>query len=148
MAEDTMQSFKVMIMVMLFYSFVITILAYVTPSDARNYITSFSDLNSKLDLQSVGEKVEDSLQQQSKIPLIELGALVFYSGNIFVDLMLNFAFAFPEMLGLIVNGIMLLFNIDSYLFAVVQIFASVLMLVFYFLSLMTFLTRVRSSGVV
>jgi len=137
--------FKGLLWVMLFYSFVITMLAYSIPEDAKKYITGFSDLNSDIDFETIGSEVEESLQRQTNIPVIEMGALVFYSGNIFLDLILNFLFAFPEILGLLVNGIMLLFSVDTYLFAVVESFSIAAVTIFYMIGLIQMILGLRSG---
>lgn len=136
------------IMVMLFYSFAITTLTYALPADSLSYVNSFSDIRSDLTLDSVATDIEDGLTQQQSIPVIELGALVFYSGNILIDLLLNFIFAFPEMVGLLVNGITTIFNLDTMIFATVQIFATVLMMALYIIALIQLLTNVRSGQLI
>lgn len=141
--------FKIMIVVQLFYAFAITGLVYATPADAKQYVTSFSEVATTINLENVSSQVQTSLERQRSIPVIELGALVFYSGNIILDLFLNFFTAIPQMLGLLINGLQVLFSIDGYLFAMVEIFSSVIITVLYFLALIQLLLRVRSgSGVV
>jgi hypothetical protein len=145
---NVMEYFKVVIIIMLFYSFSITILTYSLPNDALVYVTGFSDLSSSFDLETIGGDVQSSLESQTDIPVIELGALVFYSSNIILDLLLNFAFAIPQMFGLLINGLSLMLNIDSYLFVVVQLFASVTMVVLYFIGLIQLMTGIRSGRIV
>jgi len=145
---ELMDSFKVIIIVMLFYSFAITTLAYVIPDGAKDYVKIYSDVAETISLNGTAAKVQDSITRQTNLPIIELGAMVFYSGNIVIDLMLNFAFAIPQMLGMFINGIFTLINLDSYLFAIVQLFASVAVLVWYFISLIQLLTGIRSGRIV
>lgn len=139
--------FKVVILIMLFYSFGITIFAYTIPTEALPYVSSFSDITDEISLQSVSEEVQDSVQKQTNIPVIEIGALVFYSGNILIDLILNFAYAIPQMIGLLINGILLLLNIDSYIFAVVELFAAVVVSVLYFIGIIQLLMGIRSGRI-
>ncbi len=141
-----MDYFKSILLIMLFYSFCITMLTYSIPDEAKTYVTVFSDVANELDFDTVTGQVQDSLQRQTQIPVIELGALVFYTGNIIIDLLLNFAFALPQMVGLLVNGLMILFNIDSQLFAIVQLFASALLMILYFIGIMELLSKIRSPG--
>lgn len=145
---ELMDMFKIILMVQLFFSFAITGLAYAIPDDALSYVTSFSDPAEQITLEGVTQDVQDSLEQQTDIPVIELGALVFYSGNILIDLILNFVFAIPQMLGLVVHGVMLLLNVDTYLFALVQLFASAVVTVLYVIGIMQLLTSIRSGRVV
>lgn len=143
---SVMTVFKVMIIVQLFYAASITTLAYAIPDESKDYVTSFSDLAEDIDLEGTSGRVTDSLEQQTNIPLIELGALVFFSGNILIDLILNFIFALPQMVGLLVNGFMTLFNVDSFIFTIVQLFASVVIMVLYFISIIQLLMNARSGS--
>lgn len=146
--QGILSMFKAMLIIQLFYAFCITILVYAMPAGALNYVTGFSDLADDISLQGVSSDVQDGLTRQTNIPVVDIGALVFYSGNILIDLLLNFAYALPQMLGMLVNGIMLLFNFDTYLFAVVQLFASVVVTVMYFIGLIQLLTGIRSGRIV
>lgn len=139
--------FKIIIVIQLFYAFSITAISYSMPEDSLNYVTSFSDITNSISLESVSSDVQGSLERQTDIPVIELGALIFYSGNMLIDLLLNFAFAIPQMLGMLVNGIMILFNVDGYLFGLVELFSSVLFGVLYIVALIQLLVGVRSGRV-
>lgn len=145
---NIMDLFKVMLVVQLFYAFAITSLAYGMPEETRQYVTGFSDVSSTIDLESISGQVEESLESQLNIPVIELGALIFYSGNILIDLLLNFLFAIPQMIGMLINGLMLLINVDSYLFAVVELFASGVVVIMYFIGIIQLLTGIRSGRLV
>lgn len=145
---EIMKLFTAIIIVQLFYSFSITILAYSMPVDSLNYIDSFSDVADNINLDDTATQVQDSIESQTNIPVIELGALVFYSGNILIDLLLNFAFAIPEMIGLVINGIGMILNLDSFIFMTVEIFAGVVVTILYFLGLIQLLTGIRSGRLV
>lgn len=138
--------FKVILIVSLFYSGAITGLSYALPSNIRNYVVAFSEVGQPITLNSVTGQVRETLERQNDIPLIELGALVFFSGNIILDFLLNFSFALPQMLGLIINGIMQLINVDSFIGSIIQAFASAVVLSLYFIGLIQLLTNVRSRG--
>lgn len=138
--------FKTVIVVMLFYSFCITIVSYATPADALSYVTSFSDVSDQVNMKDVSDQVQESLESQINIPVIELGALVFYSGNIIIDLFMNFLFAIPEMIGLLISAVLLIFNVDSYVWATIQIFTSAVMVVLYVIGLIQILTGIRAGS--
>ena len=140
--------FKLMMIVQLFYAFAITGISYALPDNSKNYVTSFSDITETLNLEGMSSDIQDSVETQTNIPVIELGALVFYSGNILIDLLLNFAFAIPQMIGMLINGILFLINVDSFIFALVQLFASVVIMVIYFLGLIQLITGIRSGRLV
>jgi hypothetical protein len=141
-----MTLFKYIIIVQLFFSFGITILSYAMPADSLNHVTAFSDVTSDISIKTISGQVQDSVEDSLDIPVIELGALVFYSGNIIIDLLLNFFFAIPEMIGLLVNGFMLLFNVDSYIFAVLEIFFGALVTILYFIGVLQLLMNIRGRG--
>lgn len=138
--------FRVILVMMLFYSFAITILVYALPAEAQIQVLPYSNLGTNIDMEGISQDLEEGLTRQTNIPVIEAGALVFYSGNILIDLLLNFAYALPQMLALLVHGITYLFNLDAYIFVTVQIFASVLMTALYFLALIQLLTGQRSGS--
>lgn len=140
-----MQTFKIMLLVQLFFSVSITIMTYSMPADSLNFVTSFSDVANRIDLESVSADVQESLNSQTQIPIIEFGALVFYSGNILIDLLLNFVFAIPEMIGLLITGLTRIFSLPSALTAIVQLFASTVVLTLYIIGLMELIASIRSG---
>jgi len=141
-----MDLFKVVVLVQLFYAFSITIVAHSLPAETLAQATRFQDISEEINLQNVGNDVQETIEKQANLPLIEIGAIIFYSGNIIIDLLLNFAFAIPQMIGLLVYGITSLFSIDTYIVAYVELFFSVVMMVLYFLGIIELLTAIRSRG--
>lgn len=141
---NSMNMLKAVILIQLFFSAGVTILTYTTPAGALNHVSIFTG-DGTLDLESVGEEVQQSLQKQTDIPVVELGALIFYSGNILLDFLLNFAFAIPEMIGMLINGVGMLIHLDSYIMVTVEIFAAVVVVVMYFIALISFIMGLRSG---
>lgn len=148
MENSTISLFKTIILVQLFYAFAITILSHGMPADALHYVDPFSSITDDISLKGVSSDIQGSLEKQTNVPVIELGALVFYSGNLLIDMLLNFAFAIPQMLSMLVNGFMMLFSIDSQLFVVVQLFASAVVMSMYVIGIIQLLTGIRSGRIV
>lgn len=146
--SNIMGLFKVMIIVQLFYAFAITILLYATPINAQPYASQYQGITEQIDLETVGEEVEASLQRQTNIQMIEVGALVFYSGNILIDLILNFLFAIPQMIGMMLNGISQLLAIDNVMWVTVELFAMVAVTAWYLIGVIQLLVGVRSGRIV
>lgn len=142
--------FKVLIIVMLFYSVSITLLTYSLEDlpTAQAHLLPYSELSEEVDLEGVSTDIQESFTQQTNIPVIEVGALVYYSGNILVDLLVNFAYALPQMLGLLVHAITWLFNLDNYIWVTVQSFAAILVTAMYVIGLIQLLTGIRSGRIV
>lgn len=144
--SEMLNMFKAILIIQMFFSVAITGIAYAIPDSAKHFLTSYSDLTQTVNLQNISGSVQTSLQRQTTIPIIELGALVFYSGNILIDLLLNFAYALPQMIGLLINSIMLLLNVDSYIFALVEIFCSVIISVLYLVGIIQLISNARSQA--
>lgn len=139
--------FTVLIVVMLFYSFSITLISYAIPDSAKVYITDFSNSNTT-NFEGISTELESGLTKQTNIPVIDIGALVFYSGNLLIDLLLNFAYALPQMAGYLIHGIELLLNLDTYIFVYVESFMAVLMTALYFIGLIQLLAGIRSGNII
>jgi hypothetical protein len=138
--------FKAVMAVQLFFAICITMYAYALPDDAKTYPDFYTpDVN----IEDISGTIQDSLETQTNIPAIDLGALVFYSGNILVDLLLNFVFAIPQMLTFLLNAFMLFFvGADSFIMNYIQLFFSAGMVIFYVISLIQLLTNVRTGRLV
>jgi hypothetical protein len=145
---QTMDMFKTVIMIMLFYSVSITLISYAMPAGSHDFVTSFNDVGLSIDLETVSGQVQDSLEDQTSIPVIELGALVFYSGNILIDLLLNFMFAIPQMIALLTNGALRLFGLDGQIVGIIQMFGSVAFTILYFIGIIQLLTGIRSGRII
>jgi len=145
---NVMDLFKWILIIQLFYAFCITSVSYAIPDDAKSYVTSFSDVTDEISLENVSNSVKNSLERQTNIPVIEIGALVFYSGNILIDLVLNFAFAVPQMLGLIIAAIVMIFNIDGQIILFVELFSGVTITALYLISIIQLIVGLRSGRLI
>jgi len=139
-----MSLFKVIILVQLFFSVGLTMYIYAMPTGADSEVGMLQG-STNIDLESTSEDIQDSLERQTNIPVIDIGALVFYSGNIILDMVLNFMFAIPEMLTLLIGGIMRLINLDSFLMTQIQLFITVIISAMYMLGAIQFIASIRSG---
>jgi len=142
---NMMNLFKTIIIVQLFYAFAITCLAYAMPANSLTYVDAFGDLAQEIDVEGVSGDIESSIDSQLNIPVVELGSLIFYSGNILLDLLLNFFFAIPEMIGLLLHGFTMLFNIDAVLYQAVEAFSAAIVTILYVIGLIEILISIRSG---
>ena len=143
-----MDLFITMLIVQLFFGTGLTILLYSLPADSIKYLASYESLYNRMDMENISEKIETTTQSTTNVPLAEVGALVslvFYSGNIILDLLLNFFFAIPIMLGLLTEGICLLFNLDGAFVNIIQVFVSVVVGTMYMVGLLQFIASMRSG---
>jgi len=135
------------IILQLFYSFGITLLSHaiigMDPTYSA-YLSPYSE--SATSIKNITNQIEGSLSSQMNIPVIDLGALVFYSGNIIVDLMMNFFFAVPSLFTLAINTILNIFPLDAYLATYFKLFLFSIFSILYFISVLAFLTNLRARG--
>lgn len=149
MAKNMFNELMLILIIQLFYSLGITLLTHSLIGLNPAYATNFNDFTSiSSDIKNISDEISGSLEQQMNIPLIDLAALVFYSGNIIVDLILNFLFAIPSMVTLLLNVIFSFFTIDAYIASYLKLFIYSVISVIYFINLLAFLTNVRSRGAV
>jgi len=141
-----MDYLKAILLTQLFYSLAITLLIYSLPADQLPQITSFSDLSNNININNVTTDIQDTLVKETHFSVVDLGALALFSGNILLDLFTNFVFALPQMITLLINGIIRLIGIDANITVIVQTFATALIVIMYIIGLLTLLTNIRSRG--
>lgn len=147
-ASALMTFFQAIVLVQLFYSFGVTTLTYALGVNGETFPElSLLDLDSgNNDLGDISGEIQSSLEVQTDIPVVELGSLVFYSGNIIIDLLLNFVFAIPEMITTAFMILAYFTNVDAYIWANIQLFLFTLVTVAYLISIIGLLTSMRSGG--
>lgn len=140
--------FTFLIILQLFYSFGITILTYaLMPFGLQTLTVTLQPFqNQTEDQSSIATRIQSSTQNQINIPLVDLAFLVVYTGNIFIDLVLNFFTALPGMFNLLVDGLCLLFNVNAYYTVSIKLFIFAFLTITYFISIMAFLLSLRSRG--
>lgn len=144
--KNALSIFMIMLIIQLFYASGVTIIAYSLPAELQDYAQPSTSVASNIDIEQVSGDLEDSLQSQLNIPLIDLGALVFYSGNIIVDLLLNFLTALPQLITLVIDTIFQIMNVDGQYTIFVQTFLTGIVAIYYFLSLIVLVTNIRGRG--
>ncbi len=145
---EMMDYLRTMLLIMFFYSVSITLITHYLPSPVQVQVSAFTNVGNGIDLNGTAAKVQSSMDRQLSLPLVEIGALVFYSGNILLDLLLNFIFAIPQMIALLISALCNLINLPAFISTTVQIFTSVIMVLLYLISLIQLITNVRSGRLV
>lgn len=144
--KNALSIFMVILIIQLFYATSITVFAYSLPQDVQVYAEPSTEIASDIDIESISTDLEENLQSQLNIPLIDLGALVFYSGNLLLDLLLNFLTALPQLITLVISTIFGIMNLDSQIPQFVQLFLTGIVTIFYFISLLQLITNIRGRG--
>jgi hypothetical protein len=144
--RNALNIFMVILIIQLFYAISINIATYSLPSVTNNYIDQANSISGQVNIEYVPSKMEGSFGNQLNIPVIELGALVFYSGNFLVDLLLNFLTALPQLISLVLYLIFSIIGADAQIIYYIQLFLTGIVTIYYFMSLMTLLTNIRGRG--
>jgi len=147
MADNTLDYFKIMITAMLFWSFVFTTLTYVIPVDDRPVLVYVEFSDGTTDLATIKSEFDLAVTQQTEIPLVDLGALLFYSGNIIIDLLLNFAFAIPQMFTILLNIIFLVIPVLPELSNAMSALIFAMIAVAYAIAILQFVTNLRGGNI-
>lgn len=142
------QTMVIIIIVQLFFSFGINVYMYTLPDSMKVHVTPFASSQANIDIDATTQQVQDSIEQQTNFPLIDLGALAFYSGNIVIDLILNFAFAIPTMVGLLFDGVMQIFSIDTQLTLYIQATLAAGVTIWYFIGILQIASNIRTGRLI
>lgn len=137
--------FSVIVMAQVFFSMGATILTYTYVP--LGISTDFTDpySQSTTDLGEFSQELESATQSKLNIPLLDLGAMLFYTGNIIIDFFLNFLFAIPSLLTLIFNGFFMFFASDAFITSQLKLFFFVFASFIYFVNVIAMLVEIRSG---
>jgi len=140
--------FKAILTLQILYAFCITIIVHAlvpfgTPTLSDQLIPY---QNRAINQTALAGQMQASTTSQINIPLVDLGSLVFYSGNIILDLMINFLGALPGLFNLVLDGLFMLFPIDVFYQVTIKTTVYVFLTVTYLLMLITFIMSIRSRG--
>lgn len=136
------------IVLSLFYSVGVTLLAHslspMVSSDEAVMLSRYTE--QARDLNEFQTLVNTNLSQQFDIPLVDLGALVFFSGNLVADLMYNFFFALPSLVTLIVNTLFVFIPADPFVVSSIKLTFGVFTAMMMMMTILSFILSMRSRG--
>jgi hypothetical protein len=142
--------FKVIIVVQLFFAVSVELITWSFAEEnlPLTYIEELEDIKDVYNLDTISDDMEDSVSRQQNLPVIDVGALVYHSGNILMNLIANFLFALPIMIGLIISTLTKIFALDPKMVAYVQSFFVGLVSVAYIIGIVQLFTGIRSGRVI
>jgi len=142
MAKQT-DIFFAVILVQLIYSFGITILVY-SLSGMNVNLNYIMTLPNASNIVNTTQSFEEQLQRTRNIPIVDIGALVFYSGNAFIDLIGNFITAIPQMATFLLNALIQLFPLEPTIAFYLKLFLEASLTIIYIWLLITFILSLFS----
>lgn len=141
----TIDGLKGILLMMVFYSIAVTLIAHYSPSWTTSYTGDYISQGVNTDISSITSQVDLNVQSQTSLPLVDLGALLFYSGNLFLDLAVNFLTALPQMTVLVINIILSLISPDAVFSQSIKLLLQSVLFVGYMFSLIGLLLNLRSG---
>jgi hypothetical protein len=137
---------KIMLTVQLFWAFAVTGIVATLPADQVNLVSVYTTQSGTVNIGTITNQLNTGITNQFNIPLLDLGALIFYSGNIIINLVLNFFTAIPQMFTLFISGIFFFIPLDVTLQNSIKLFIAGLIFIYYMLGVLGFITNMRSRG--
>lgn len=141
-----LEAFKIMMTAQVFWSLAFTLLVWTMPGVSQNQLALITMHNGTTNLATIGTQFEGAVTNQTNIPIVEIGALLFYSGNIIIDLLLNFAFAIPEMFTMLLNLLFLILPLPATIQDTILLFFMAMIGIGYAIGILQFVTNLRSGG--
>lgn len=143
---DTSQFFTRAIEVMAVYSLMITLLIYSLPTDSLTYVYELKSSPAYRETSDISSQFQSNIDQQRSFGVVERAALALYSGNILIDLLLNFFTAVPSMATIIMKGILIFMNLSDPLENALMSFTYAIVGIIYILSIILLLLDIRSGS--
>ena len=132
------------IMMQIVFTFAVTLVTYTLPDNVKQY-SSMLETEHQTDTSQMVTEFEQSLGTVKNVPLYDVGMLVFWTGNIIVDIFLNFIFALPEMITLVLNAMFIFIPIDPYLQYNIKLIVMVIGGILYIWMIISIISGIRSG---
>ena len=143
-----MEAFDLVVYVLVvqaFYGMAVTGAIYTLPSDMIGIGEVSNDVVGA-DISESVSSIQTNLGSQTSIPVVgQLGALIYYSGNILIDFLLNFLLALPQIISIFFTLIGLLFGFDATLGLLIRNTLSGIFVGVYLLGVIQLFLNMRSG---
>ena len=124
MASKTGEFFKFLLIIQILFGLLLTTVVYFLPADARPFINPFSGQWTQSNAQTELSKTNGTLTNlKNQNPVMAGLGVAFLSGNYILDLLINSAFALPEMVSILFGGLFMFIPISPYIQATITVAA-------------------------
>ena len=138
---------EAVLMVNFFWALAVTLLAYTLPYNPSPQTFATVTANTT-NLESMATQLQNTVTAQTQIPVIDLGALIFYSGNILIDFLVNFINTVPSMITGLVHIILLFGNVDATIALWIKLGIYILVMIVYSVWLLSLILGMRTGRAV
>lgn len=145
MAQFT-QVFVYLLITQMFWAFCVTLFVPLIPDVQQQQVIMFTDSQGVISFGTLSSTVQGAVNDQSTIPFLDLGTLIFYSTSILLNLVLNFITAIPQMILLLLVTLFTFLPFTSSLQVSVKEIFLVMITVLYYLLLIFYITAQRTQS--
>ncbi len=143
MAGTGLQVFTTFLLVSMFYAVAVTLIVPTLPNSTSNQVVMFQG-DSVINIATLSTSLQSGVSGQTNVPLLDFGALIFYSSNIVLNLMLNFFTAIPQMITILFQAFFYIAPISGDTQIVVSGLFQAIITIIYFIAIITFIMGARS----
>ena len=115
------------------------------PNATSNQVVMFNNSNNLIELGTLQSSIDSGISVQTSIPLLETGALIFYSSATILNLMVNFFTAIPQMATLLVTVLFMFIPVDLSIAITVKMWVFGIVGILYAIALFAFITGSRTN---
>jgi len=142
---NTLQLFTTLLIVQIFWSLSVSLIVPVMPNATSNQLVMFNNSNNVLEIDTLQSSIDQGISDQTSIPLLETGALIFYSSATILNIMVNFFTAIPQMATLLVDVVFKFITTDAGLVRLVKEWVFAVIAILYAIALFAFITGSRTN---
>jgi len=150
MPSNTYDYFKYVIIIQLVFGIGATMISHSLPEqtmvDLSSQITP-EEVDSMEDLSTnFTEKIEAIRNPPINLPFVDTAFILFYSGNLVIDSLINSIFAIPSMFTVLISGFTIFIPIYAPYKAILQLFVYSVIAILYLIGIIAVLLNLRSQG--
>lgn len=144
-AQTGLQIFTSFLLVSIFYAVAVTLIVPILPDVQGYQLVVGTNSNGVISITNLAASMQQGVTNQTNIPLLDFGALIFYSSNIIINLMLNFFTAIPQMITILFTAFFMMFPIAPGLATNFKIFFQAIVTIIYIIAILTFIMGTRTG---
>lgn len=145
MSMSALQLFSTLLIIQLFWSFGVTLMVPQMPNAQSNEVLQFTASYNLIDLSSLQSSVSEGVSEQTNIPVLETGALIFYASATILNLMVNFFTAIPQMVTLIIHILFMVIPFEASVTSIVEQWIFGIVSVLYTIVIFAFVAGSRTN---
>lgn len=142
---NALNLFVTLLIVQMFWALSVSLIVPVMPNATSNQVVMFNSSSSIVNFSTLSNSVTSGVSSQTSLPIIETGALIFYSSSAILNLMVNFFTAIPQMVTLLLTAIFMFIPVDYTIQFTIKSLGFVIVTILYYMILFSYITGTRSA---